>query len=111
MPKSMPAPSAATMPLIALPDPPAGWRAVAKARMVAPKTIAAAPPSTFAQSRAREPRNSLKSTQPQRTPTKLLVFHRGNAMASPTLRTAKMVSVLATAQSIPASSAHAIKCG
>ena len=32
-------------------------------------------------------------------------------MARPTLRTAKMVSVLPTAHSIPASSAHTIRCG
>src|SRR5437879_9990955 len=32
------------------------------------------------------PRSSLNSSQPQNSPTRLLVFHSGNAMESPTLR-------------------------
>ncbi len=58
-----------------------------------------------------EPRSSLKSSQPQKRPTRLLVFHSGKAMDRPTLRTAKMVSVLATAHNIPASSAQTMRCG
>ena len=73
--------------------------------------MAKAPPNTFAHPLMPEPRSSLKSSQPQNRPTRLLVFHSGKAMARPTLRTAKMVSVLATAHSIPASSAHTIRCG
>ncbi len=84
---------------------------MAKARTAAPPTMANAPPSTFAHSFKPAPRSSLKSSQPQKRPTRLLVFHSGKAMARPTLRTAKMVSVLPTAQSIPASTAQTIRCG
>ena len=73
--------------------------------------MANAPPSTFAHPLKPEPRSSLKSSQPQNKPTRLLMFHSGKAMARPTLRTAKMVSVLATAHNIPASSAHTMRCG
>ena len=73
--------------------------------------MANAPPKTFTHSLAPEPRNSLKSSQPQKRPTRLLVFHSGKAMDRPTLRTAKMVSVLATAHNIPASIAHTMRWG
>ena len=99
------------MPVAALPGVPAFCCAVAKASTAAPDTIAAAPPTTLAQFFAFDPRSSLNNRQPQKSPTRLLVFHSGNAMARPTLRTPKMVSVLATAHSIPASSAHTIRCG
>ena len=85
--------------------------AVATARIAAPPTIAHAPPSTFDQPLKPEPRSSLKSSHPQKSPTRLFVFQRGKAMASPTLRTAKMVRVLPTAHNIPASSAHTIRWG
>src|ERR1700728_82547 len=55
--------------------------------------------------------SSLNSSQPQKMPSRLLVFHSGNAMLRPTLRMAYMVSVLATAHMDPASTAHTIKCG
>ena len=110
VPSRTPAPSAATMPTGALPGV-SDWRAVATARIAAPPTMAKAPPNTFDHPFMPEPRSSLKSSQPQKRPTRLLVFQSGKAMARPTLRTAKMVSVLATAHSIPASSAHTIRCG
>ena len=99
------------MPVAALPGVPAFCCAVAKASTAAPSTIANAPPTTFAQSLAPDPCNSLKSRQPHANPTRLFMFHSGNAMARPTLRTPKTVSVLPTAQSIPASSPHTIRCG
>ena len=52
-----------------------------------------APPAPF---------SSPKSSRPQRMPTSEFVFHSGKAMARPTSRIAKTVSVLATAHSIPA---------
>src|ERR1035437_8659375 len=73
--------------------------------------MANAPPNTFDHSLMPEPRSSLKSSQPQKRPTRLLVFHSGKAMASPTLRTPPLVSVLATAHNIPASSAHTRRGG
>ena len=97
------------MPIAALPGVPAFCCAVATASTAAPITIAAAPPITFAQSFVRDPRSSLNSRHPQKSPTRLFVFHSGNAIARPTLRTAKIVSVLATAHSIPPTSAHTIR--
>src|ERR1700684_133936 len=111
VPSSTPAPSAAIMPMAALPGVPAFCCAVATANPPAPNTIAPAPPITFTQSFVREPCSSLNSRQPQKSPTRLFVFHSGNAIARPTLRTAKIVSVLATAHSIPPTSAHTIRCG
>src|ERR1700681_4430747 len=103
VPQSRPAPSAAQMPSVAAPcGPDCDWcDVVAYARTHAPTTIAAAPPSTLAHWLAPAPRSSLKSSQPHNSPTRLLVFHNGNAIERPTLRMAKTVSVLATAQSIP----------
>src|SRR6202140_836855 len=43
--------------------------------------------------------------------SRLLEFHRGNAMLRPTSRIAKIVIVLATAQRHPPSTAQIIKCG
>src|SRR5580658_5385818 len=110
VPNIKPAPSAAKMPVRACCDAPPR-SAVAIASTVAPTTIAPAPPSTCAQSRVREPRSSLKSRQPHSRPTSEFVFQRGKAMERPTSRTAKMVSVLPTAQSIPPSFAQTIRCG
>src|ERR1017187_6266037 len=110
VPNMAPAPSAAMMPTATLPGA-SEWLAVATARIDAPPTMANAPPNTFDHSLIPEPRSSLKSSQPQNRPTRLFVFHSGKAMARPTLRTAKMVSVLPTAQSIPAITAHTIRCG
>src|SRR5208337_4375901 len=111
VPNIAPAPSAAMMPVAALPGVPAFCCAVATASTAAPDTIANAPPTTLAQSLAPDPRSSLKSRQPHARPTRLFMFHNGNAMARPTFRTPKTVSVLPTAHSIPASSAHTIRCG
>src|SRR5260221_8070485 len=91
-----PPPGAAIIPIEAVPGE-LELLAVATARMDAPPTIAHAPPSTFDHPLKPEPRNSLNSSQPQKSPTRLLVFHSGKAIARPTLRTAKMVSVLPTA--------------
>ena len=110
VPSRTPAPSAAMMPTAARPGAALDC-VVAKASTAAPPTMAHAPPITLAQSRTREPRSSLNSRHPQKSPTRLLVFHSGKAMARPTLRTAKMVSVLATAHNIPPSSAHTMRCG
>lgn len=76
-----------------------------------PVTIAAAPPSTFAQLAAEAPRSSWNSAHPQKMPTRVFVFHRGKAMARPTSRIAKIVSVLATAHNAPARTAHKIRWG
>src|SRR5215469_15745940 len=111
VPSSTPALSAATMPMEALPEKPEARSAVATASTAAPKMMAAAPPSTLAQSRALEPRNSLKSRHPHIRPTRLFVFQSGKAIERPTLRTANMVRVLATAHSIPPSTAQTIRCG
>src|ERR1044071_871214 len=48
---------------------------------------------------------------PQRIPSRLLLFQSGKAMLRPTSRTAKMVSVLATAHKQPASTAQTMRCG
>src|ERR1035438_3031494 len=50
--------------------------------------MAAAPPNTLVHPFTPEPRSSLNSSQPQKRPTRLLVFHSGKAMESPTLRIA-----------------------
>src|ERR1035437_3981136 len=110
VPSRTPAPSAAMMPTAALPGV-SEWLAVATARIAAPPTMAVAPPNTFDHPIKPEPRSSLKSSHPQKRPTRELVFQSGKAMARPTLRTAKMVSVLATAHNIPARSAHTMRCG
>src|ERR1017187_6174110 len=110
VPNMAPAPSAAMIPTTTLPGE-SLWLAVATARIDAPPTIARAPPNTFDHSLIPEPRSSLNSSQPQKRPTRLLVFQSGKAMARPTLRTAKMVRVLPTAHNIPASTAHTIRCG
>ena len=73
--------------------------------------MAAAPPSTFIQSFVAEPRSSLNSSQPQNSPTRLLVFHSGKAMERPTSRMAKTVSVLATAHNMPARMAQTMRWG
>ena len=39
------------------------------------------------------------------------MFHKGNAMDSPTLRMAKTVSVFATAHSMPATMPQTMRCG
>src|ERR1017187_7832645 len=71
--------------------------------------MAAAPPNTLVHPFTPEPRSSLNSSQPQKRPTRLLVFHSGKAMESPTLRIANTVKVLATAQSIPANTAQTMR--
>src|SRR5258705_1973907 len=81
------------------------------AKSAAPTHITSAPPNTPSQRRRPAWRNSLKKRKPQRMPSRLLEFHRGNAMLRPTSRMAKMVIVLATAQRHPARMAQMIRCG
>src|SRR6267378_854487 len=76
------------------------------AKSVAPIHITRAPPKTPARRRQPAWRSSLKKRKPQRMPRMLFEFHRGNAMLKPMSRMAKIVSVLATAQRHPASSAQ-----
>jgi len=81
------------------------------ASSVAPTHMTSAPPRTPSQRRQPACRNSLKKRKPQRMPSRLLQFQRGNAMLRPMSRMAKMVMVLATAQRHPASKAQIIRCG
>ncbi len=67
------------------------------------------PPSTLIHCCEPASRSSLNSSQPQKSPTRLFTFHSGKAIDSPTLRMAKTVSVLATAQSMPARIAQTIR--
>src|SRR5580698_4963 len=99
------------MPVVACPGAPDDCCVVAIASTVAPPTIATAPPITLAQSLAFDPCSSRNRRHPQASPTRLFVFQSGNAIASPTLRTAKMVSVFPTAHNMPPSTAHTIRCG
>src|SRR5437762_1147845 len=109
VPHNAPAASAAATPRIASF---AGTCAAdAAASAVPPANINSAPPSTPSQRRQSAPRSSWKNGTPQRIPSRLLLFHNGNAMLSPTSRTAKIVSVLATAHRQPASTAHTMRCG
>jgi hypothetical protein len=96
-------------PRAALPD--AACAEDATASAVAPPNISSAPPITPAQRRQSASRSSWKSTTPQKIPSRLLLFHSGNAIVSPTSRIAKIVSVLATAHSAPASTDHTMRCG
>src|SRR3954465_10535886 len=101
VPHIKPAPSAAAMPNAALPGgPPADGPVVAYARTQAPTTIASEPPSTLTSCARPALRSSLNRSHPQNSPTRLLVFHNGKAMESPTLRIANTVRVLATAHNI-----------
>src|SRR5216684_8727840 len=81
------------------------------AKSVAPIHITNAPPKTPARRRQPACRSSLKKRKPQRMPRRLFEFHRGKAMLKPMSRIAKIVSVLATAQRHPASSAQITRCG
>src|SRR5689334_5487969 len=109
VPHNTPAESAATTPRAASRD--GTWDADAIANTVAPANISSAPPITPNQRRESAPRSSLKNTIPQMIPSRLLLFHSGKAMLKPTSRTAKIVSVLATAHRHPARIAHTIRCG
>src|SRR6266516_602812 len=94
VPHRAPAVSAAAMPRR---ESPPGARADdATARSVAPANIAAAPPRTPSQRARPASRSSLKSSVPQRMPSRLLAFQSGNAMESPICLIAKIVSVLET---------------
>src|SRR3954464_54923 len=75
---------------------------VLKPSMMAAATMASAPRTTLATLRALAPRSSPNNSQPQKMPTRELVFQSGKAMARPTSRMAKTVRVLATAHSMPA---------
>src|SRR6266853_1579589 len=112
VPQSKPAPNAARMPLAARGATLATCcDVVAYAKRQAPLTIASPPPNTLLHCPALAPRSSLNSSHPQNNPIRPLVFHKGNAIESPTSRMAKTVSVLATAHSPPATMAHTIRCG
>ena len=108
------APSAARIPLMARGDaaaadvPPPCM--LLNPRRMAAMTIATEPRMTRAMILPLAPSNSRKSTLAHRSPTSVFAFHKGNATARPTSRIAKTVSVLATAQSAPASSAQTIRC-
>src|SRR6184192_2894224 len=104
VPHKAPAASAAATPRSALP--PGAWADDATASRVAPANIAAAPPHTPSQRAAPASRSSLKSSVPHRMPSRLLAFHRGNAMASPMSLDRKSTRLLATAQRQPASAAQ-----
>src|SRR5271165_2706917 len=109
VPHSAPAASAATIPFVA--DAPPACEEDAIASSVAPPNITAAPPTTESHRLPPAPRSSWKSNQPQKIPSKLFKFHRGNAMLRPMLRIAKIVRVFATAHRHPASTPHRIRCG
>ncbi len=111
VPQRSPAPSAAAMPIMALRVAPPDWCAVAYAVRQAPATMAVAPPSTLAHCRGPASRSSRNRSHPQNRPTRLFVFQRGKATDRPTSRMANTVSVFATAQIIPASSAQTTRCG
>src|SRR6185312_3796230 len=78
--------------------------------MIAAATIATAPIKTLATVERLAPRSSPNRSQPQKIPTRELAFHNGKAIARPTSRIANTVSVFATAQRAPASSAQTIRC-
>jgi len=81
----------------------------ATASSVAPANISAAPPRT---PRRRPPAGAVELVEEHRTPqdpSRLFAFHKGKAMLRPMSRMAKMVSVLATAQRHPASTAHTMR--
>src|ERR1700736_5572977 len=86
------------------------WRD-ANPSMMAAMTMAVAPPRTRVQLAAPPPRSSLKSSHPQKRPTRQLAFQSGKAMARPTSRMAKTVRVLATAQRAPARTAQTMRWG
>src|SRR5918998_4372729 len=109
VPQRTPADSAATTPRNASPGGACAEDATASA--VAPPNINSAPPSTPSHRLQPAPRSSLKSSTPQRIPSRLLLFQSGNAMLSPTSRMAKIVSVFATAHRHPASTAQTMRCG
>src|SRR5215470_7637576 len=81
------------------------------ASSAAPTHITSAPPRTPSHRCQPALRNSLKNRKPQKMPSRLLEFHSGKAMLSPTSRIAKMVSVLATAHKHPARTAQTTRCG
>src|SRR3954471_526291 len=109
VPHNAPAISAAATPRIA--SFAGTWAADAAASTVPPTNISSAPPITPSQRRRSAPRSSPKNRTPQMIPSRLLLFHNGKAMLSPTSRTAKIVRVLATAHRHPARIAHTIRCG
>src|SRR3954467_15289039 len=109
VPHSTPADNAATTPRTASFD--VDCDVDASASAVAPANISSAPPITPSHRLLGAPRSSWKKTIPQRIPSRLLLFHSGNAMLNPTSRTAKIVRVFATAHRHPARIAHTIRCG
>src|SRR5262249_9988061 len=109
VPHSTPAPRAASMPWSARPA--GACAGDATASKTAPANMSAAPPSTPSHRRQPASRSSWKKTTLQKIPSRLFMFHNGNAMLSPMSRIANIVSVLATAQRQPANTAHTIRCG
>jgi hypothetical protein len=90
-------------------EPPAAW-IVLKPSMIAAATMQTAPSTTFAVFLAPAPRSSENSSRAHSRPINEFVFQSGKAVARPTSRMAKTVSVLATAHSAPARIAHTIRC-
>src|ERR1041384_4044764 len=109
VPHNAPAERAAITPR--MPVPPGACVDEATASSVAPMNMTAAPPHTPSQRAGPASRSSLKSSVPQRIPNRLFAFHSGNAIDSPMSLIAKIVSVLATAQRQPASTAQITRCG
>src|SRR3989442_5199231 len=109
VPQRAPAARAAATPRRALP--PGAWADEATASSVGPVNSRTAPPSTPSQRADPASRSSLKSSVPQRMPSRLLAFHSGNAMESPMSLIAKIVSVFATAHKQPARAAQTMRWG
>ena len=83
---------------------------VLKPSMIAAATMAKAPMTTLATFFASACFSSPNRRRPHRMPISEFVFHRGNAMVSPTSRMANTVRVFATAQRAPARTAQTIRC-
>src|ERR1700677_3612741 len=104
------APAAARRPLSACGGTPAEPSMVLKPSMIAAATMQTLPHTTLAIFFACAPCSSRNSSLPHSRPTSALVFHKGNAVASPTSRIANTVSVFATAHSAPARIAQTTRC-
>src|SRR5262245_23666512 len=109
VPQSTPAPSAAATPRAACAG--VACSADASASTTAPANSTSAPPHTPSQRAPPAPRSSPNRSAPHTIPSRPFAFQSGNAIARPTSRIACTVSVFATAQSAPASSAHTTRCG
>src|SRR5437763_9037953 len=83
---------------------------VLKPSKIAAVMIAMAPMTTLVMVVRVAPRNSPNRSHPQNSPIREFAFHRGNAIARPTSRMAKTVSVFATAHRAPANSDQTMRC-